>query len=135
MEVTWNRSRPIGRPLVEGLRPVRQPEPRPCRHASDHRTVVITPRLVTWLIGGLIAAALAGGATFLALVPGSGGVVIDAGFESTAVAGAQVTTGLTAASSDGLGCSAAAPVDLVVDVEGAVAHPGLVHLPIGRTRG
>jgi competence protein ComEA len=100
------------------------PAPQP----AAHRTIIITPRVLTWLIGGLLAAALTGGAAFLALVPATGSVVIDAG---TSDAGAM------AISPDATG-PVSAPVravlpslDLVVDVEGAVAHPGLVHVPTG----
>jgi len=96
--------------------------PRPA-----HRTLVITPRLLVWLIGGLLAAALVGGSIFLALVPGAGGVVIEDAAGTTD--GAASDTGVT----DSIGQPAVTipSADLVVDVEGAVAHPGLVHVPVG----
>ncbi len=100
--------------------------PRPA-----HRTVAITPRLFAWLISGLVAAALTGGATFLALVPGTGGVVIDSEIADTALTDRSLASGVSDASTGGPGVLVAPPVDLVVDVEGAVAHPGLVHIPTG----
>ena len=104
--------------------------PRPAQ-----RTVVVTPRLLTWLIGGLAAAALTGGAAFLALVPGTGGVVIDSEIGDTALIGTPIGTAVTDATSGGPRTLAALSVDLVVDVEGAVAHPGLIHIPTGGRMG
>ena len=104
----------------------------PVPRQPEHRTVVVTPRLLAWLIGGLLAAALAGGAVFLALLPGTGGVVIEAGAADPGDAGTRATS-----TSDGtdavhdLGGITAPVGDLVIDVEGAVAHPGLVHVPAG----
>lgn len=98
----------------------------------EHRTVVITPRLLAWLIGGLLAAALAGGAVFLALVPVTGGVVIEAGPADTS--GADTRAATTSDATDGtrdLGGITPPVGNLVIDVEGAVAHPGLVHVPAG----
>ncbi len=99
---------------------------------TDHadrapRSVVVTSRIVMWVVGALVAAALIGGALFLALMPTGGGVVIG-----SALTDASVTT-----TSDGtpagveLGRVVAPPGDLVVDVEGAVVRPGLVHVPSG----
>ncbi len=92
------------------------------------RTVAVTPRLVAWMVGGVIAAALTGGAVFLALMPGTGSVVLESGTVDLAAA-----AGTVSAASDPFVDSAGVetPVDLVVDVEGAVAHPGLVHVAAG----
>ncbi len=92
-----------------------------------HRAIVITPRVLTWLVVGLLAAALAGGAVFLAMMPTGGGVVVETDTGSAGVPDASPAT-------DGAGRPARLlpmPADLVVDVEGAVPHPGLVHVPAG----
>ena len=91
------------------------------------RTIVITPRVLTWLMGGLLAAALTGGAAFLALVPTSSGVVMEPGGGDAALPAASALAGVVS----GADRFASGPVDLVVDVEGAVARPGLVHVPAG----
>ena len=115
--------RTLGSGSVTGPTPGATPvPPRPA-----HRTVVITPRLLTWLIGGLLAAALTGGAVFLSLVPGTGGVVLEAGVGDASVTTASDVTDM----GGGLGRVTSRAADLVVDVEGAVAHPGLVHVPAG----
>ena len=102
--------------------------PAPTPQPAAHRTVIITPRLLTWLIGGLLAAALTGGAAFLALVPGTGSVVIDASTgDPAAMASSPDATDPVSAQVRAVPPS----LDLVVDVEGAVAHPGLVHVPAG----
>lgn len=99
----------------------------PVPHQPAHRTVVLTPRVLTWLIGGLLAAALTGGAAFLSLAPTTGGVVVetDGGYPAATSASVQTDTAAD------LSRVASRSADLVVDVEGAVPHPGLVHVPAG----
>jgi competence protein ComEA len=101
------------------------------RQGAADRGVVVTTRLVAWVMGGLVAAALTGGAVFLALMPSGGGVVIEsASTGSLASTGSTATTDLVPEGIDLVG--AIGPLDdLVVDVEGAVARPGLVHVPAG----
>ncbi len=92
---------------------------------GTHRSIQVTPRILGWVISGLVAAALAGAAVFLALLPTTDGVVIDDRSSGTS------TAALPGASLDPGGLGRAVASDLVVDVEGAVAHPGLVHIPVG----
>lgn len=97
------------------------------RSEAAPRTVAVTSRILVWAAAALVAAILTGGATFLALIPATGGVVIE-----------SALTGLpSAASSDptmrgvDVGRAVAPLAELVVDVEGAVVRPGLVHVPVG----
>ena len=101
----------------------------PCRPArrtarSPHAT------LFAWLIGGLVAAALTGGATFLAL---TWGPVVSSSTPKSRTPSSErsLASGCPTRRRGGPGVLVAPPVDLVVDVEGAVAHPGLVHIPTG----
>lgn len=91
------------------------------------RRVVVTTRVVAWVVGALIAAALTGGAVFLALVPAGGDLVIESTLSASA---GTETSDVTPVDSD-LGQAVAPLDDLVVDVEGAVERPGLVHVPPG----
>lgn len=96
-------------------------------HAKGaHRSIQVTPHIVGWVIAGLVAAALAGAAVFLALLPSTGGVVID-----DMPAGVSAAAAVPGASHDPGSPVRVIPADLIVDVEGAVAHPGLVHIPGG----
>jgi len=94
---------------------------------GTHRSIQVTPRIMGWVIAGLMAAALAGAAVFLALLPSTDGVLIDDRSSGTSASAAA----LAAASLEPGGLGPAVASDLVVDVEGAVAHPGLVRIPVG----
>jgi competence protein ComEA len=99
---------------------------------ADHadrtpHSVVVTSRIVMWVVGALVAAALMGGAMFLALMPTGGGVVI--GSALTDPSATTISDGTPAGVE--LARVVAPTGDLVVDVEGAVVRPGLVHVPSG----
>jgi competence protein ComEA len=88
--------------------------------------LAVSKRHVIWIAGALVATLMAGAIVALVAMPTTGGVVIDgAGPESMDARGARelVADLGPAVPRDG------AP--LVVDVEGAVMRPGLVHVPIG----
>ncbi len=90
------------------------------------RNIPLSSRSVAWIAGVLVATALTGAAIALALVPTGGGVVIG-GDVSALPMGAADEVPIDAL----LASTASPPADLVVDVEGAVARPGLVHVPAG----
>ncbi len=90
------------------------------------RSIPLSARSVAWIAGGLVATALLGAAVSLAIVPTGGGVIIDGNVPAQPMdASADVPTGAA------LGLASTAAAELVVDVEGAVARPGLVHVPAG----
>jgi competence protein ComEA len=83
----------------------------------------LTPRDILALAGAALAVVALGGAGWLALAPRTGAE--PGGMVPTATAPAGPVLGsVLPAQSDG-------PDELLVDVQGAVAQPGLVRLPLG----
>ena len=79
----------------------------------------------TWIVAALVAAALAaGGALWLVASSGRGTVVVEGGGP---VPGRSDRAGSIVKGS----AVSASPANLVVDVQGAVARPGIVHLAAG----
>jgi competence protein ComEA len=78
----------------------------------------------TWVVVAFAAAALvAGAAIWLVATNGSGVVVVDGGGPGPVRSGQVALGDRSSAQSSGS--------DLVVDVQGAVVRPGIVHLPAG----
>jgi competence protein ComEA len=109
-----------------GAAPAHAGDPVPSVGARAPRTIVLTPRHVVWIVGVLVATGLVGGAVFLALLPGHGEVVIDPGLAGLPASGTPVI-----ASDTGTELVSSQLGELVVDVEGAVVHPGLIHVHAG----
>jgi competence protein ComEA len=84
--------------------------------------MALTPRDVIALAGAALAAVALGGAAVVAFVPPAGHEVAAA--DGTPVADPFASTVPVAPASAG-------PAELLVDVQGAVARPGLVRLPPG----
>lgn len=100
--------------------------------ATAPHTVLVTPRLVAWVVGALVAAAIAGGSAFLALVPATSGVMIEPGLtDARAAAGTSIDLDPDVGHAIEPGRVTTPAALLVVDVEGAVMRPGLVHVPAG----
>jgi competence protein ComEA len=95
--------------------------------AASPASAVADPRLPrpTWFVAALVAAAVvAGAAIWLVATSGSGTLVVEGGGAGPARsdrAGARV----------GGSPPSAAQSDLIVDVQGAVVRPGIVHVPAG----
>jgi competence protein ComEA len=78
----------------------------------------------TWVVVAFAAAALVGGAAiWLVATNGSGAVVVDGGGPGPVRSGQGALGDRPSARSSGS--------ELVVDVQGAVVRPGIVHLPVG----
>jgi competence protein ComEA len=79
----------------------------------------------TWIVAAFGAAALvAGAAIWLVATNGAGTVVVEGDGPGPARSGQPVLAGQSSA-------APATGADLVVDVQGAVVRPGIVHLPAG----
>lgn len=88
-------------------------------------------RHVTLAVGASVLALLLGATAAFLVMPATGGVVIDAADAgASGVVTESVAGGAVLLEDPGLGV-AGASAPLVVDVEGAVARPGLVHVPAG----
>lgn len=102
-------------------------EPRP--GTSTGPQVLVAHRLI-WLGGAFVTALVLGALLTLLVMPTSGGVLIDTqAADDPGVTDAIGPTQRRLAT--GSGAVTAAPVRLVVDVEGAVARPGVVRVPPG----
>jgi competence protein ComEA len=103
--------------------------PAPGAPRERSRVALSPARQATWVVAGLLAALVFGAAIALALMPSTGGVTIDT-LAADQVGGAPVDD-VVAARSIGRTPGTIEQTLLVVDVEGAVARPGLVRVPAG----
>lgn len=108
-----------------------QPGQPPTRPEGRPASVALAARHAVWLGVAFVAVLVLGVMITLLVMPTSGSVLIDAH-------GTEVATGIDATSlADALGpggplsAGVPRPARLVVDVEGAVARPGLVDAPAG----
>ncbi len=99
-------------------------------HAAPARPLP-SARHVALGVGASLATLVLGAIIALLVMPTTGGVIIDARDTGTMLeAGGGTVTGAATMEDPGRAV-ADGPAPLVVDVEGAVARPGLVHVPVG----
>jgi len=117
-------------PMAPDWRAIGTPPDRPARPAARSASSPLTTRQAVWLGAAFVAALVLGAMVTLLVMPTSGSVLIDArGVEASS---AVVTASQTGVGPDGPASALlASPARLVVDVEGAVARPGLLHAPAG----
>jgi competence protein ComEA len=96
------------------------------QHASNEAAVALSRRLpAVWIVALLaLAAVLAGAALWLVLTSGHGSIVVEGDGPGPARSGDPArVAGATSVPGSG--------DELVIDVQGAVLRPGIVHLPRG----
>jgi competence protein ComEA len=103
-----------------------QPSGQP---AAGRSVAALSPRQLVWLGGMFVVALVVGAMTTLLVMPAPGGVLVAAHDDRPADLAADAHD---ATAVERLGPGALTqPALLVVDVEGAVARPGLVRVPTG----
>lgn len=105
--------------------------PAPAAGHTEPVRALPSARHVALVVGAALTALVLGAMVALLLMPATGGVVIDVRDAGTLVAPREGTVGGAAILEDPGRVVAEDPAPLVVDVEGAVARPGLVYVPVG----
>lgn len=105
--------------------------PAPVAGRGESARALPSARHVALLVGAALTTLVLGAIVALLLMPTTGGVVIDAREPGMMLAPAGGTDGAEGILEDPGRAVTALPAPLVVDVEGAVARPGLVHVPVG----
>lgn len=107
------------------------PAPGTGTSASEPARPVLSPRTVAMASAAIMAAVVVGAMAALVVMPTTGGVLIDATGADGSWTQRSADVATTGAATDAGRSGALASRSLVVDVEGAVARPGLVALPPG----
>jgi competence protein ComEA len=118
-------------PMAPDWRTIGQPPtPATGKPAAGSARAAMGTLHVAWIAGACLALLVLGAMLVLLLMPTPGGVLIDLHQADSGRAGPIDGTG--SVDVDVVGAPVAADPDpLVVDVEGAVARPGLVEVPVG----
>ncbi|MFN8519863.1 MAG: helix-hairpin-helix domain-containing protein [Chloroflexota bacterium] len=118
-------------PVAPDWRSIGAPPAQPGVQPGSGRALAALPaRQLALLAGGFVAALVLGAMATLLVMPTPGGVLVDA--QDAAVITLDAGEPPRDASTRGVDAvTLAQPAALVVDVEGAVARPGLVHVPAG----
>lgn len=116
-------------PMAPDWRSIGGPSTQPAPQAAGPGRALSTRHLVA-IAGAFVATLVLGAVVTLAVMPGTGGVLIDGPGGGLAPADAGDASALRTVA--GLGPAAStSPRTFVVDVEGAVVRRGLVHVPAG----
>lgn len=105
--------------------------PAPVAGREESARALPSARHVALLVGAALTTLVLGAIVALLLMPTTGGVIIDARDSGTMLAAGEGTAGGALVLDDPGRAVSDDPAPIVVDVEGAVARPGLVRVPAG----
>ncbi len=118
-------------PVAPDWRSIGAPPAQPGEQPGSGRALAALPtRQLALLGGGFVAALVLGAMATLLVMPTPGGVLVDAQDDAAITLDAGQSAGDASTRRVDV-ATLAQPATLVVDVEGAVARPGLVHVPAG----
>ncbi len=102
----------------------------PAPAQASPRRALPPARHVAWVAGACLVTSIVGAMAALLVMPSTGGVTVEMR-DADAVPMAAMTQDAAEPITDVVAVVAVEPNLLVIDVEGAVARPGLVHVPAG----